>query len=207
VPLVVTIPHAPQSANGSPTGIVFNGSSDFAVAPGKPAIFLFVSLDGTISGWNPGVNQTMAIQKVPGSTESVLTGATIAQIGDDRFLYVADIRQGKITVYDTNFNRVEVGKHAFDDEHGGHAFDDEDIPKGFAPFNVQNIGNNLYVAYAQQNQAKNFVVFGAGLGFVDVFSPRGRLLMRLEPTRNQTAVFARITPILTLDSRKQRSRR
>jgi uncharacterized protein (TIGR03118 family) len=100
--------------------------------------------------------------------------------GDDRFLYVADIRQGKIAVYDTNFNPVKFGKHAFNDEHGEHAFDDEDIPKGFAPFNVQNIGNNLYVAYAQQNQAKNFVVFGAGLGFVDVFSPRGRLLMRLE---------------------------
>ena len=180
MPLVVTIPHAPQAATGSPTGIVFNGSSDFAVAPGKPAIFLFVSLDGTISGWNPGVNQTMAIQKVPGSTESVLTGATIAQIGDDRFLYVADIRQGKIAVYDTNFNPVKVRKHAFDDVHGEHAFDDEDIPKGFAPFNVQNIRNHLYVTYAQQNQAKNFVNFGAGLGFVDVFSPRGRLLMRLE---------------------------
>jgi uncharacterized protein (TIGR03118 family) len=189
VPLVVTIPHAPQSAAGSPTGIVFNGSSDFAVAPGEPATFLFVSLDGTISGWNSSANPLSAIQKVPGSTESVLTGATIAQIGDDRFLYVADIRQGKIAVYDTNFNRVRVGrhafddehrKHAFDDEHGEHAFADEDIPKGFAPFNVQNIGNNLYVTYAQQNQAKNFVNFGAGLGFVDVFSPRGRLLMRLE---------------------------
>ena len=54
--LVVTIPPAPGLAKGSPTGIVLNGSSDFAVAPGKPAIFLFVSLDGTISGWNPGVN-------------------------------------------------------------------------------------------------------------------------------------------------------
>ena len=180
VPLVVTIPHAPQAATGSPTGIVFNGSSDFAVTPGLPAIFLFVSLDGTISGWNPTANPTMAIQKVPGSTESVLTGATIAQIGEYRFLYVADIRQGKIAVYDTNFNPVRVGKHAFDDEYGKRAFDDEDIPKGFAPFNVQNIGNNLYVTYAQQNQAKNFVNFGAGLGFVDVFSPRGRLLMRLE---------------------------
>jgi uncharacterized protein (TIGR03118 family) len=42
------------------------------------------------------------------------------------------------------------------------------------------VQNNLYVAYAQQNQAKNFVVFGAGLGFVDVFSPRGPLLLRLE---------------------------
>jgi uncharacterized protein (TIGR03118 family) len=45
---------------------------------------------------------------------------------------------------------------------------------------VQNIGNNLYVAYARQNQTKTFVDFGAGLGFVDVFSPRGRLLMRLD---------------------------
>jgi len=110
----------------------------------------------------------------------VLTGVTIAQIGDDRFLYVADIRQGKIAVYDTNFNPVKIGQDAFNDEEGEHGFDDKDIPKGFVPFNVQNIGNNLYVAYAQQNQAKNFVNFGAGLGFVDVFSPRGRLLMRLE---------------------------
>jgi uncharacterized protein (TIGR03118 family) len=180
--LVVTIPHTAQSATGSPTGIVFNGSNDFALAPGKPAIFLFVSLDGTISGWNPGVNATMAIQTVPGSTESVLTGATIAQIGDDRFLYVADIRRGKITVYDTNFHKVRVARRASDDgedEHGERPFDDDNLPAGFVPFNVQNIGNKLYVAFAQQNQAKNFIVFGAG-GFVDIFSPRGRLLKRLE---------------------------
>jgi uncharacterized protein (TIGR03118 family) len=139
-----------------------------------------------------------AVAEIQGSPNSVLTGVTIAPIGDDRFLYAADLKEGRIKVFDTNFHRVEVREDAFDDDY---------IPKGFAPFNVQNIGNNLYVAYAQQNQAKNFVVFGAGLGFVDVFSPRGRLLMRLEPTRNQTAVFARITPILTLDSRKQRSRR
>ena len=121
----------------------------------------------------------MAVQKVPASSQSVFTGATIAQIDGDRYLYVADIRQGRIAVYDTNFSPVEVGTR-FNDEDGEHAFNDEDIPQGFAPFNVQNIGNNLYVAYAQQNQAKNFVNFGAGLGFVDVFGPRGHLLMRLE---------------------------
>jgi hypothetical protein len=53
--LTVIIPHTPQSAIGSPTGLVFNGSNDFAVAPGMPALFLFVSLDGTISGWNPAL--------------------------------------------------------------------------------------------------------------------------------------------------------
>jgi uncharacterized protein (TIGR03118 family) len=110
-PLTVTIPHTAQTAIGSPTGQVFNGSNDFAVAPGKPGLFIFVSLDGTISGWNPGVNRTNAIQKVPGSTKSVLTGATIAEVEGQRFFYVADLEAGKITVYDTNFNPVEVGEN------------------------------------------------------------------------------------------------
>src|SRR5712671_2534703 len=180
--LVVTIPPSvPLPAVGTPTGVVFNGSAkDFRVAPPGVAqtFFLFVSLDGSISGWDPAANPTTAITKV--STQSVLTGVTIAQIGEERFLYVADLEAGKITVYDTNFNPVEVGENEFDDKHGEHAFEDEQIPKGFAPFNVQNIGGNLYVAYAKQNKAKTFVDFGAGLGFVDVFSPRGRLLLRLE---------------------------
>jgi uncharacterized protein (TIGR03118 family) len=171
--LTVTIPHTSQTPVGSPTGIVFNGSNDFAVAKGMPGIFIFVSLDGTISAWNPNVNFTNAIQVVPGSTESVLTGATIAQIGDDRFLYVADLKKGAITVYNANFKPVELSEKAFHEDH---------VPLGFAPFNVQNIGNNLYVAYAKQNNAKNFVEipFHPGQGFVDVFSPEGRFLMRLQ---------------------------
>jgi hypothetical protein len=72
--LVVTIPHSAQTTIGSPTGIVVNGSKDFEVAPGAPAAFIFASFDGTISGWNPGVNLTNAIPKVPGSNESILTG-------------------------------------------------------------------------------------------------------------------------------------
>jgi uncharacterized protein (TIGR03118 family) len=171
--LVVTIPASvPLPAVGTPTGVVFNGSAnDFRVAPPGVAqtFFLFVSLDGSISGWDPAANPTTAITKV--STHSVLTGATIAQIGADRFLYVADLKAGKIRVYDSNFQPMAVGQGAFDDDH---------LPPGFAPFNIQNIGGNLYVAYAKQDQAKTFVTSGAGLGFVDVFSPQGRLLLRLE---------------------------
>ena len=153
---------------------MFNGSGDFDVAPGLPGKFIFVSIDGIISAWNPGVNPNAAIQKVPkvpGSTKSVLTGATIAKVEGRRFLYVADLEAGKIKVYDTDFEPVNFGEDAFDDDYR---------PPGFAPFNVQNIGGNLYVAYAKQNQTKTFVDFGAGLGFVDVFSPRGRLLLRLQ---------------------------
>ena len=195
--LVVTIPPSvPPPAVGTPTGVVFNGSTnDFRVAPPGVAqtFFLFVSLDGSISGWDPAANPTTAITKV--STKSVFTGATIAQIGNERFLYVADLKDAKIKVYDSNFKKVEISESRFDGDMGlvddngfgrerdfarENAFEDHELPSGFAPFNVQNIGNNLYVAYAKQNQARTFVTSGTGLGFVDVFSPRGRLLMRLE---------------------------
>lgn len=110
-------------------------------------------------------------RKFPDPISQSLLGRPIAQHEGHRFLYVADIASGKIKVYNTDFEPVNFGEDAFDDDR---------IPPGFTPFNVQNIGDNLYVAYAKQNQTKTFVDFGAGLGFVDVFSPRGRLLMRLE---------------------------
>ena len=70
-----------------------------------------------------------------------------------------------MNVYDTNFHPVRMDEDAFRDE---------DVPEGFAPFNVQNIGGNLYVAFAQQDSQKHDEVDGPGLGYVDVFSPSGR---------------------------------
>lgn len=169
-PLVVTIPRAGQGVSG-PTGLVFNGSSDFDIEAGKPAIFIFATRDGTISAWNPMVNPTVAIEKVKATPGSVLTGATIAESKNGRRLYVADVHEGKIRVFNTNFQEVPIGPDAFDDDH---------LRGNLVPFNVQNIGGNLYVAFAQQNQAKNFVNVGPGLGAVDVFSPEGELLQRLE---------------------------
>lgn len=175
--LIVTIPHSSQTMAGSPTGIVFNGNNtDFIIPPGdtgagNSGVFIFASFDGTISVWNPKVEMNNAIAVVPGSADSILTGATIAQSRGKSYLYVADIKKGEITVYDTNFKAVELSKHAFHEDH---------VPNGFTPFNVQNIGNNLYVTYAKQNKTKSFVSFGAGLGYVDIFSPDGRFLMQLQ---------------------------
>jgi uncharacterized protein (TIGR03118 family) len=173
--LVVTIPAADDGA-GTPTGQIFNGSQDFQIAPNKPAVFLFVTEDGTLSGWNPTVQATKAVVKVNTHSASVFKGMAVATV-DDRhagsanYLYVADFRKGRINVYDTNFYPISMHRDAFRDER---------IPKGFAPFNIQNIGGNLYVAFAKQDGAKHDEVDGAGLGFVDVFSPTGRLLNRLE---------------------------
>jgi uncharacterized protein (TIGR03118 family) len=180
VPLVVTVPNAPsQSAPGSPTGTMFNGSpTDFLLAPGKPSIFLFVSEDGTVQGWNPGValhNTIITVDnsQVPNAANgAVYKGATIAEIDGNKFILAANFRSGRIDVFDTTFKQVRISEDAFEDE--------ELRERGFAPFNVQGLGPNIYVTYAKQNAARHDPVGGAGLGFVNVFSPKGKLLQRLE---------------------------
>jgi uncharacterized protein (TIGR03118 family) len=176
--LVVTVPASdPKTGIGNPTGTVFNGSADFELTPGKPAVFLFATEDGTVSGWNPQVNPTVAVVKVNTKGKSVFKGMAIATVPNClfvdscNFLYVADFHRGRIQVFDTHFHNIRNMEERFEDER---------IPEGFAPFNVQNIGGNLYVAFAKQDDAKHDEVDGAGLGYVDVFSPTGRLLRRLQ---------------------------
>jgi uncharacterized protein (TIGR03118 family) len=181
VPLVVTIPNAPsQPAPGSPTGVMFNGSpTDFLLAPGIPALFLFVTEDGTVQGWNPGVALHNSVIKVDKSqvptagNGAVYKGATIAEINGKRFILAANFRSGHVDIFDTNFKQVRL-----DDD----AFDDDRIPRDFAPFNVQGLGPNIYVTYAKQDAPRHDPVKPGdpGDGFVDVFNSHGRLLQRLE---------------------------
>jgi uncharacterized protein (TIGR03118 family) len=171
--LVVTVP-PPKDATGpsAPTGIVFNGSTDFAVATGAPAVFIFVTEDGTVSAWNPTVDLHNAKLVVDNSKkQAVYKGATIAEAFGKHYLYVTNFRSGRVEVYDTNFKRVKLSEERFDDDRIRH---------GFAPFNVQAIGTNIFVTYAKQDSEKHDDVAGAGLGFVDVFSPSGRLRARLQ---------------------------
>ena len=195
-PLVVTVPPADPSANatGSPTGTVFNGDTNsFQIAPGKNAIFLFATEDGTISGWNPGVSAS-AVITVNNKNKAVYKGMTIATVQRNGvavpYLYAADFRGGKVAVFDAQFKPVQLTPEADGDgdndradrvgNRNGQAFEDEAMREGYAPFNVQNIGGNLYVSFAKQDGAKHDEVDGAGLGFVDVFSPTGKLLLRLQ---------------------------
>jgi uncharacterized protein (TIGR03118 family) len=182
-PLVVTIPttkNAPAGTTGTPTGVVFNGSSDFALAPKMPAIFIFVTEDGTISGWNPGVDPTNAIREVDRADKAVYKGATIGEHNGKRYLYVANFHSAQIEVYDANFKRVHAFDEAFTDDDNDHDADDRHTRRGFAPFNIQNVGGNLIVAYAEQDSEKKDEVAGAGRGFVNIFSSGGRFLAQLQ---------------------------
>jgi len=175
--LVVTIPTGDPNASptGTPTGTLFNPTTGFAVAAGKPAVFLFVTEDGTVSGWNPTVNAASAVIMVNTKSASVFKGAALATLNTTSstatYLYVADFRKARVQVYDSGFNRVHFGEDAFQDE---------EVPNGYAPFNIQNIGGDLYVTFAQQDSAKHDEVDGPGLGYVDVFSSSGQLLRRFQ---------------------------
>ena len=193
IPLVVSIPAsgAKESAGklGTPTGTIFNGDPNaFPIAPGKPAIVLFATEDGAISGWNPGVSPS-AVIVVNHKDQSVYKGLTSATAEIDgvtrTLLYAADFRQGRVAVFDSAFKPVHLGEEASEEERypeGRHhrPFEDERIPEGYAPFNVQNIGGNIYVAFAKQDSARHDEVEGAGNGYVAVFSPTGRFLLQLE---------------------------
>jgi uncharacterized protein (TIGR03118 family) len=161
----VTIPPAGQSV---PTGIVFNNTPDFFISPGQRGLFIFASITGTISAWNPAVNPTVAVIKAstPGA---VYTGLTIGtRASGQNILYVANLTRG-IEEFDTNFNPLP-----FDPT----AFQDPQLPPGYEPFNVQNIGGSIFVMFAQESGGEEN--HGAGLGFVDKFTPEGKLLMRLQ---------------------------
>ncbi|MCU1275983.1 MAG: hypothetical protein JWO48_3414 [Bryobacterales bacterium] len=168
-PLVVTIPAAAGgSSPGLPTGTVAS-SSGFEIAPGKPAAFIFATEDGTISGWNPSVNATNAVVQVDNSSTAVYKGLAIGSNSSGSFLYASNFKAGTIDVFDSKFQPATLAG----------SFKDPSLPAGFAPFDIQSVGSNLYVTYAKQDANGQNDVAGAGNGFVDVFDTNGNLVRRL----------------------------
>jgi len=149
---------------GHPTGIVFNGSSGFRLPNGNPARFIFVGDDGVISGWNGG---NVAIRVKDHSSSASYTGLAIAADGADSFIYAANFLSGHIEVYDTAWGDVS-----------GKPFADPSLPQDYAPFNIQNVDGNLFVMYAKVSGEPGEEETGAGLGFVDVYHPNGKLIKR-----------------------------
>jgi uncharacterized protein (TIGR03118 family) len=174
--LVVQIPApAGSSDKGNPTGIVFNGSNDFVVGSGNttgPSRFIFATEDGVIAGWSPTVDMTHAIRVVDNSasTGAVYKALALSAGGNGSLLYAADFHNNKIDVFDREFKPVTLS---------GDAFTDPDLPAGFAPFGLQAIQGDIYVAYAKQDADKRDEVAGRGLGFIDVFDPNGHLIRRV----------------------------
>jgi uncharacterized protein (TIGR03118 family) len=157
VPLNVLIPTAGGDGPGSPTGIAFNGSSSDFKIKGSQAVFLFATLDGTISGWVPSINKNQAMIAVttPGAS---YTGLAISSKASGNVLLAADNANNKIDIYDSTFKLVK-------------SVTDTTLPAGFAVFGIQDFGGLVYVSFASSS--------GAAGGFIDIFAEDGTLLKQL----------------------------
>jgi uncharacterized protein (TIGR03118 family) len=162
-PLVVTIPQ------GKPTGLVFNGTTDFTVNT-KSTPFIFASEAGVISAWAPGIDPNNA-QQIGPTHNAIYKGLALAANGKGNFLYATDFRNAKIDVFDGTFQDALALHELKCDFH-------VDVPRGFAPFGIQNINGDLYVSYAKQDQDKEDDVAGPGLGLIVVFDADGCLVRR-----------------------------
>ena len=185
VPLVVTIPTAARNKDGgNPTGQVFNSTSFFKVTLNgisAPARFIFVSEDGSISGWNSALNPADRPHAIAiavdngtnlGSERAIYKGATLGVANGHNFLYVTNFHTGRVETYDENFRKVNP-----------RGFVDRTLPPGYAPFGIRNININgeseIFVTYALQDAKGEDDVAGPGNGFVNVFDTSGNFVKRL----------------------------
>ncbi len=187
-PLVVSIPKPSDvlGTGGATTGTVFNNvpaaQKAFQISgvnsSGDPvtasAVFLFATEDGTILGWNPGVNPQgfdpakagryaiIAVDHSPGASYTGLALAT--DTGGTTRLYAANLSAGTVDVFDTSFQQVTS-----DD-----AFREPRVPSGYGPFNVVPLTvlgkTRMFVMYALQDDDDNA---GEGRGFVSSFELDG----------------------------------
>src|SRR5205814_7955503 len=130
----------------APTRIVYNVfsmSMDFKLDMTNPAIFIFATEEGTISGWNPSVNSgSSSFIKVNNhASGAIYKGLAIGQMGAQKVIYIANFHGGTVDVFDTAFSPVVLSGNQFK----------APVPAGFAPFNAQNINGSIYVTYARQD--------------------------------------------------------
>jgi uncharacterized protein (TIGR03118 family) len=176
-PLVVTIPPAATPPNG-PTGQVNNNTASFVITQtGAPtaAHFIFADLNGGIYAWAapPNPAQLQPTTVVPGA---VYTGLAIGSVTGTPFLYAANGGTNPgIEVFDGSFHNVTGTTFA-------GKFVDPNPPAGYVPFNVQNIGGEIYVTYAPATIGANRTpqtMATAGQGFVDIYDTSGNFIRRV----------------------------
>lgn len=162
----VVVPPSSGTGAGSPTGQVANSTSDFVVTQGSkngPAVFIFDTFDGTISGWNPTVNSGSAVIAV-NNTGAWYTGLATGVNNGANFLFAADNLNNKVDIYDGTFKLVG-------------SFTDPKLT-GLSVYNVENIGGKLYVTFTDSIPGTK--------GAVDVYDPVKKTIRTL--TKNKALV-------------------
>jgi uncharacterized protein (TIGR03118 family) len=188
IPLVVTIPQAGNAGTTGPvTGVIFNAFASnaeaFDVQTGKPALFMFCSEDGVISGWNQSASASKAEILFDNSKSgAVYTGCALGGTAAAPYLFAANFNAGTVDVYDANLNLnpAQYGQSTLPQPYSGSSsFLNPAIPAGYAPYNIQSINGTLFVTYAKQDALKHDSVGGLGNGYVAAFNLNGTLIANL----------------------------
>ena len=154
----VSIPISGAVTGGSPTGVVYNGTTDFG---GNK--FIFATEDGTIAGWKTGNFATLLVDR--SSTGAVYKGIAIVTNTSGNFIYATDFHNNSVDVFNGSLNQ-------------SNHFTDPGAPSGFGPFGIQNINDTIYVTYARQKMGAHDDSSGAAMGYVTRFTPSGTLIGR-----------------------------
>src|SRR5439155_13204499 len=150
------------SVDGGPTRTVFNPTTGFVLPTGGKALFMFDSEDGKVRAWN-GAQGTTAIHVADRSdVEAIYKGLAIADTAAGPRLYAADFHNARVDVFDGSFGLVPDS-----------GFVDPSLPRGYAPFGIQTIGDRVYVSYGKQDALAEDEVAGQGRGFVDAYDTAG----------------------------------
>jgi uncharacterized protein (TIGR03118 family) len=156
----------PPAGAGTPTGQAFNSAA--ATGAFNADQFLFVSEDGTISGWRNALGTTAERFQVADNA-NVYKGTTLDTTGGHSYLLSANFRAGMIDVLKGDTGAPDLTGR----------FTDPNLPANYAPFDVQAIGSRIYVSYALQDAPKHDDVPGPGHGFVTAFDTQGNFLGRI----------------------------
>src|SRR5205807_3774021 len=127
--------------------------------PAKAGTYAIIAVDNSGNNFTQPdpLEQTGAVYKGL-STASSSSPIFAGDPSSTTVLYAANFRSGKIEVYDPSFKLVTLP---------AGAFSDPNLPGNYAPFNVQALGNNVYVTYAQQDAARHDDVGGPCHGLVE----------------------------------------
>jgi uncharacterized protein (TIGR03118 family) len=182
---VINIPSPGANNGGTPSGLIFNNTTNFVVSNGvksAPATYLLATEDGLIVAWNSllGSNAVIVVNNSTSNTVPVPDGNTstnavykgLAIVSDTNgvaHLYAANFSGGVIDEFDGSFHYLG-------------SFTDPELPDSFAPFNLKNIRGRLFALFAkQQLPDAHDDEKGPGNGLLDIFDADGTLLRRVVP--------------------------
>lgn len=169
----------------------YNNGQSAGVIEGS-AKFVFVTMDGTINAWRSGTNPGMleavvvkdysliqpaaqGLRVAPGYTGVAMTtdawrlDAQGQKLADNR-LYAADFANGRIQTFDNQWQDVTAA---------GSFARPEGLAASYHPFNVQVMGDRVYVAWAENSfeiDEPTEEIPGAGFGRIAAYDRDGRLL-------------------------------